>query len=508
MTIHKVLLIWVPSRRGRGAGKTFPVGLLYVGRILEDLGINVRIYDIYQHAFDSTYSDIFCAEKIIKVISEDKPDIIGFGGIASSYNWAKILSNKINEKFPDILQIAGGPLASIYRLLLTKTAIDAVFLGEAEVNLPMFIDRLNNGENFYAVPGICYLSKDGIIKNKLSKQIENIDDIPFPAYHLVDIKKYISKDSSYSERFLTQYREDLKYQGIYDDIKRKLNGIDALFPIVTSRGCTNYCLFCYRHMRRYRKHSVDYVIRHIKYVNEKFNIFGITFYDELFNGDIQWVFDFCDAIERCDLRIAYRTSARADKVSKEMLMRMSETGCFNLEFGQESGSDKILKEYRKGITRKQNVEITLLPRQYGIYSAVQLVIGSYGETRETINETIDFLKKVDVKTYSLNYLLPFPGAPIWKYVEQNNLIHDVEVYLDQVSKIGGHNVVNLTKIPSKEWRNWEYYIRYNLERYHVLLQRNFIGLLKIYIMYTLRRTLPYGVKVRLKTLYGSLRNSS
>ena len=68
MTLDKALLIWVPSRRGRGAGKSFPVGLLYVGRILEDLGINVSIYDIYQHVFDSTDNDKFCNAKIIALM--------------------------------------------------------------------------------------------------------------------------------------------------------------------------------------------------------------------------------------------------------------------------------------------------------------------------------------------------------------------------------------------------------------------------------------------------------
>jgi len=500
VSIDKVLLIWIPSRRGKGMAKSFPVGLLYVGRILEDLGIDVSIYDIYQHAFDPKNSDKFCSGKVLEVISKIKPKIVGFGGIASSYGWTKVLSNKIKQDFSGIMQIAGGALSSTYALLLTKSAIDIVFHGETESNLPIFIKKLNKGENVYDVPGISYLAKNGITKNAPQRQIKNLDDIPFPAYHLVDIKRYLSQDVPFSERFLRHYRNDLKYQGHYDEIKRKLDGVDALFPVVTARGCTHRCSFCYRHMKGYRRHSIDYVIRHVKYINEQFNVFGISFYDELFNGDMQWVFSLCDAIEKSGLKIAYKTSARADKVSKKLLMRMSETGCFNLEFGQESGSDKILKEYKKGITRRQNIETTLLVRECGIYSAVQLVIGSPGETRDTIRETIDFLQEVGARTYSLNYLLPFPGAPIWKHVEQNNLIDDVEDYLDQVSQKGGGPIVNLTNMPSKEWRNWTKYIRFELDRRRAIVREDSILFVKAFIKYYLQRILPDSLNNKLKVV--------
>jgi radical SAM superfamily enzyme YgiQ (UPF0313 family) len=179
---------------------------------------------------------------------------------------------------------------------------------------------------------------------------------------------------------------------------------------------------------------------------------------------------------------------------------MSETGCFNLEFGQESGSERILKEYRKGITRERNIETTVLARECGIYSAVQLVIGSPSETKETINETIDFLKKVKVRTFSLNYLLPFPGAPIWKYVEQNNVIEDIEDYLDQVSQRGGGPLVNLTKRPDREWKNWAYYVRYQLDRYNALVERNFILFIKVFIVYFSKKILPVRIREKLRAI--------
>ena len=251
-------------------------------------------------------------------------------------------------------------------------------------------------------------------------------------------------------------------------------------------------------MAGYRKHSVDYVMRHIKYINERFNISGIDFYDELFNGDIQWVCDFCDAIERNGLKIAYKASGRADRVSEEQMTRLSQTGCFGFEFGQESGSDMILREYRKGITKKQNTETTLLAKSCGIYSVVQLVIGSPSETKETIDETIEFLKEANSKLFSLNYLIPLPGAPIWKHVEENNLIDDVEEYLGEVSEKGGSPLVNLTRAKDREWRDWENYIRYRMEIYHAACERKLAAVVKAIVKYHLKRVLPDRVKRGIK----------
>jgi len=504
----KVLLLWVPSRvrGGKMDGQTFPVGLLYAGRVMEDMGINVTIYDIYQHAFDPENTDKFCWAKIKALITTLKPKIVGFGGIATSYGWTKILSLKIKEDFPDILQIAGGALASTYQLLLNKTAIEVVFHGEVERNLPVFINRLNNGGNIYDIPGISYLSeKREIVKNSPQKQIENLDDIPFPAYHLVNLKDYFYQEEPFYKSFLKSNYENLKSQALYEKTERKIGNVEVLFPVITARGCTHQCSFCYRHMARYRKHSVDYVVRHLKYIKKEFGISGIYFYDELFNGDIQWVSDFCDAIERTDLNLIYKASGRADKVSRKLLTRMSDTGCFNLEFGQESGSDKILREYRKGITRKQNLEATRLIRECGIYSVVQLVIGSPGETRETIKETIDFLKNVNSKIFSLNYLIPLPGAHIWKHVEGNNLISDVETYLDQVSQKNAEPIVNLTKSPEAEWKNWASYIIYKLDCHHAVIEGDLAGLIKAFGKYCLKRIVPDNAR---KTLKDMLKNLS
>jgi radical SAM superfamily enzyme YgiQ (UPF0313 family) len=402
------------------------MGLLYAGSIIERCGHSVKIYDPYINDENLTHLDCGNYSELDEILNDFHPDIVGFGGIASSFGRTKKLSYYIHQNYPDILQISGGPLASVYELLLTRTNVDLVFHGETERTLPVFLERYINGRSYVDIDGISTVSPTGEIRrNPLALQIENLDDIPIPNYHLLDLKAYY---------------------------------LDEIY-MITSRGCTNRCSFCYRHMKGYRQHSVAYVIRHIKFFIETYGIRQFSFSDELFNANQQWVFDFCDMIEQEHLEISFKTSMRADKIDEFMLKRLKTAGCTEIFYGQESGSDTILKEFRKGVDAKTNTNTTLLTRKQGLSCPVQIVIGSPSETPQTIQETIDFIINLGEGELSINYLIPYPETPIWEYVEKNQLVTDVENYLDDIAHWGGSSVLNLTQTPDYIWRTWSFKIK-------------------------------------------------
>jgi len=221
-----VLLVNVPSRK---EGFMLPLGLLYVGAIVERCGHKAKIVDPYLN--DTNFLN--------KTIEEFNPTIIGFGGIATSYGRTKQLSLYIKDSYPDIVQIAGGALASTYELLLTRTKIDVVFHGETEVSLPLFLERLAHGKLFHDMPGISYLSKGQVIRNEPPKQIENLDEIPLPAYHLVDIRRYLSPVKDY----LNTYSITMHSNSIYSDIFKRIGNKTHFLSILSSRGCTHRCFF-------------------------------------------------------------------------------------------------------------------------------------------------------------------------------------------------------------------------------------------------------------------------
>jgi radical SAM superfamily enzyme YgiQ (UPF0313 family) len=424
----RILFINTPSRRQRNGGE-IPLGLIYAGSIIERCGHNAKIYDPYLNDEELKRFDNGDYSELDGILEEYCPDIVGFGGIASSYGRTKKLSNYIFEKHPGILQIAGGALASANELLLTKTNVALIFHGETERTLPIFLERYCNEAPYVDIPGVSTISPEGgIRRNPLAQQIENLDEIPIPNYNLLDLKAY---------------------------------HLEEMY-MITSRGCTNRCSFCYRHMKGHRQHSVSYLIDHIKFIIEHFGITRFAFIDELFNANKQWILEFCDAIEREKLKISFVTSFRADKVDEFLLKRMKEIGCYNIHYGQESGSDTILKEYRKGVNAITNKKITILTRQQGLECPVQIVIGSPSETPRTIQETTDFLIDIGEGQLSINYLIPFPETPIWEYVEKNHLIPDVEKYLDEIAHWGGSPVLNLTQVPDNIWRTWSFQMKTNV----------------------------------------------
>lgn len=490
----KILLINAPSRKGIRS-PNLPFGLLYAGSIIERSRSEAKIYDPYLYDAELNNFDSGNFDNFYKVIEDYEPQIIGFGGISSSYGRAKRLSSVLKKRYPDILQIAGGVLSSVYDLLLTKANIDIVFHGETERSLPIFLEKFSQGKSVYDTPGISYLSGDTkIITTPSPEQIENIDSVPLPAYHLIELKKYLNSAKLWIDNNQQLFNTAPQLHSIVDTIGDRKHYIS----IVTARGCTHKCSFCYRHMRGIRQHSVVYVMKHIKYLKDNYGIEGFQFCDELFNSNPEWVLDLCDSIKKENLHIFYLVGgARVDKMNEEMLSCLKESGCIEINYGQESGSDIILKEYRKGVTAEQNRKITLMTMKAGIACPVQIVVGSPGETNATIRETIGFLKSVKAFRYAWNYLLPFPKTPIWEYVEEHQLINDVEKYLDDVAEHGGDALVNLTQVPDKIWKRWTQIIRKEMNLYYYKktdFQRYCYYKILYFLADILRVVVPQGIR--------------
>ncbi len=414
-----------------------------------DKGHEVRVYDLI---FSSP-------DELLKEIAGFRPDIIGYSGIASSYPITKEVSLKIRKAYPDVIQMAGGPLSSTGKLMLEHNVVDYVVHGEAEISLPKLLDHLEGKGNIRLedIGGISYIEDGKPRRNPPEPQISDLDTIEFPAYDLLDINCYT--------RTLTEFRDTFGYsvtsnKKLNDRIEKLVaSGEHRMIELVTSRGCTHACLFCYRHVRGIRRHSVEYSIRHMRMLKDKYGIRGFAIGDELFNNDLDWAYEFFDAIEKeFKGEVFYRIiGARVDKVDKNFLNRLFESGCIDISYGIESGSPKILKEYRKGATVEQNIDAVRMSVDSGLHCAVQLVIGSHIEDTSTILETTRFLEKVNAfASTSVNYLIPLPETPIWKYIQERNIIPATEEYLERVAQYGGMFSLglNLTKSNDFIWKFW------------------------------------------------------
>lgn len=482
----KILMIEIPSEQGDGS---VPFGLLYAASSAYRQGHDVRIIDLVKN--DLGYAGLK------ECIENFTPGLIGMGGITSSYKNCKELIANIKLDFRSVPIVIGGVITSVSDLLLTKAGVDYVVHGESELSFPALIHALENERDPANVHGISFVRNGVVNRTEVQSQIANLDDIPFPEYSLLDVTSYLDPVDKWIDWYFGQ--EPLEYK----EMRERLAGKRHMLPIITARGCTHKCIFCYRHQLGLRQHSVDYVVSHIKFLHEKYGVDIFQVNDELTTGNKKWILNFCDRLISEDMGIYLIVlSARVDTVDEDMLLRLKEAGCLMINYGYETGSDTVLREIRKGVTRDQALKAGLLTTKAGIKNIPEIIIGFPSETEETVKETIDFLKELDRWPISLNTPIPFPETPLWEYAVKHNIIKDKEEF---VLGYGRGRFINLTQHSDRKLMEFVRMVRYDTilqwlwkrkmySRYIVILMEQFLWMHIIF-------KLPEELYMRLKKIY-------
>lgn len=423
-------MLEAPSKEGEGS---IPFGLLCASTIAYHYGHNVKLIDLVKEQVGN--------DALEKVIKEFSPELIGIGGITAGYKNCKELIGVIKKKYNHIPIVIGGVITSVSDLLLQNAGADFIVHGEAEISFPNLIKALEKGDDISKVKGISFLKNGEMYYTESQPQIKNLDDIPMPEYSLIDMDKYLTPADDWVKTYFSHEKNE------YEEMVTKLSG-KYLFPIITARGCTHKCIFCYRHHVGLRQHSVNYIVRLMKFLHEKYNVGVFQINDELTTVKKKWVLEFCDTLIRENLGIFFIIlSARVDNVDEEMIIKLKEAGCLMLNYGYESGSDTILKEIKKGVTRELALKAGLLTKKVGIKNIPEIIIGFPSETEETVEETIDFLKQLDTWPISVNTPIPFPETPLWQYGVDHKLIKDKEEFVLNYKR---GFFVNFTKYPDED----------------------------------------------------------
>jgi len=426
-----ILMIEVPTRERDGS---VPFGLLYAASSVHRHGHKVKIVDLVK--------DDLNGKEVNDIIEDFSPSVVGMGGITSSYSRCKELIHHIKDNFKDVKIVVGGVITSVADLLILKAGVDYVVHGEGEITFPNLISAIENGEDASRIKGLSFCEHKEIRKTEDQPQITNLDDIPMPEYSLLEMNKYLEPAERWKDYYFKHDRSE------YERISDQLSGKRYIFPIITARGCTHKCIFCYRHHRGLRQHSVQYVVSMIKYLHTHHGVDVFQINDELTTGNKSWMKEFCEALKREDMRICIVIlSARVDTVDEEILTMLKEINCIMINYGYESGSNKILKEIRKGVTREQALKAGLLTKKAGIKNIPEIIIGFPSETEESVNDTIDFLKQLNTWPISVNTPIPFPETPLWQYAIDHNLIKDKEEFILGYKR---GRFINFTKLSDSE----------------------------------------------------------
>jgi len=423
----KVLLINVPCRESLPP-TNFPIGLGYIASVLRNAGHEISVLDINAHRYSR--------ETVERLIKEADFDMAATGNLITLYGYTKWLSGVLKKHHPEKFLVIGGALAtSAPEIVLGRTEADAIALGEGEATMLELADALGKKRGLEEVKGIWFKKGGKIVKNPPRELMKNLDELPFPAWDLFPVDIY------------------LKYMHI-----EKLPLSWKCMNISTVRGCPFNCSFCYNvfgvHTARAR--SPDSIIAEIKALKERYGVKAITFIDNLFITNRTKVLEFCEKMIEQKIGVAWVTSARVDVVDLELLKKMRQAGCAWISYGLESGSQKMLDAMNKSTTVEKMLKAIEATRKAGLFVYGSFMVGTPGETPETIKETVEFIKKIDLFVPGIFIATPYPGSDLYEFALKKGAIPNEEEF---ISKCGEAfdltvNVSGMSDAELLKWRSW------------------------------------------------------
>ncbi len=398
----------------------FPLGIAYIASSLIKEGHHVEILDINAYRW--------LPWEVERIIEGDESDIYGLTGLITEYKQIKWLTKVIKKYHPTKKIILGGGLASTCtEIVLKRTEVDIAVIGEGELTMKKLTETLENDGDLQNVAGIAYKDNMKIYQTSPRSPIECLDSTPFPEWELFPIMVYMQS---------VKLGFDYPY--------RTMN-------IISSRGCPYKCVYCDHSVfgHKFRKRSVQNVIEEIKILKDKFGIEGVVFSDDLFIANRKWVKEFCEEVMSQDVKIRWVCNGRVNLVDPDLLNMMKLAGCQGVFFGIESGSQKILDVMQKKIYIEKAKEAIRITRDAGLMAGTYFMIGMMGETEETVKETIDFCKEMQLNA-QFSFTTPIPGTLLFQKALELGKITDLGSLLERWDKWNDNLVLNLTEIPDKE----------------------------------------------------------
>jgi radical SAM superfamily enzyme YgiQ (UPF0313 family) len=366
-------------------GNNFPpLNLLTLGGMLSKINIDVKIIDQQTLGVSK--------ERLIALVRDYRPDAVGITSMTYEISSAFEDADSLKENFPDLPIVLGGSHATSLpeRTLRDNPHVDVAVIGEGERVGEALFGALGRKDSITSIAGIAYRNGDSIIVNPRPAAIENLDTLPFPNYDQIDINDYRYRQKGWENR-------------------RFMN-------MVTSRGCPFPCTFCAHAVfgRQVRKHSAEYIVRHMTMLYERYGVRGIGIMDDTFTIDKKRVLDVCDLLGRNKMDLIWFCFASVTTVDEEMLVAMRRAGCVKISYGVESGNREIQRKIRKNLDFDVVKHVFELTKSSGIESLAFFMIGSPGETTATIAESKALARKLNADFINVAVLCPLPGSDIFE----------------------------------------------------------------------------------------------
>ncbi len=406
-----------------------PISLTESAAVLRQRGHEVQVNDCSVEGVDK--------QKLKEVVREFSPDLVVMNSTTPSLNFDMTIPSLIKEEFPDVKIAAFGiHVGSLPdESFAMNDALDFIVRGEPEMTIADLADNLSSGGDLTKVPGLSSRVNGSIVHAEDREFIPDINELPYPAWDLVNLDNYTLPFSG--NRFLM---------------------------VTTARGCPYKCTYCVApsyYGRKIRMRKVDSIVEELEFLRSKYGVEDFFFWSESFTIIKKAIKDLCREIIRRDLKIRWVCNSRVDNVDLELLELMKKAGCWMISYGVESGDQQILDSIKKDITIDKIRESIKLTRQVGFQIAGHFVLGLPGETKATLRKTYDFACNLDLDYAQFYCASPWPGSEFYKTAKSEGWLasDNWDDYEQDKSVLNypGLSAEEITKF--RDWASIHFYMR-------------------------------------------------
>ena len=364
----------------------FPMGVGALSAVLKQKGHEISFWnqDIHHYPDDS----------LTDYLDKNKFDVVIMSLIAGYYQYQKMknLSKAINRsKHRPFYMMGGYGPTPEPEFFLKKSGCDVVCMGEGEITIQKLMDAVENKTDLKNVPGIAWLENGKLQKTDRAPLVHDLDSLPQIPYEIFDMKHY---------RMMRL---------------PKNRPTDFCFPMMSARGCSFKCTFCYRMDPGYRKRNAEFLLDEVEMLHKDYGINYIAFEDDLLMSSVAHTEEVCKEFLKRNLSVKWWCNGRLNYCSEELLQLMKDAGCVFINYGIESMDQKVLNNMKKGLRPEmivRGIEDTL---KVGISPGLNFIFGNKGDNKKTMQKIVDFILKYDdfAQKRTIRPVTPYPGSPLY-----------------------------------------------------------------------------------------------
>ena len=394
---RETILLVCPNLRRRWEEP--PMGLLSVAAVLERAGYPIEVLDLN---FDSTW-DRYC-----RTLRQREFRMIGFTALSRYAEDAYEAIRLAKEIAPQATAVLGGPHATaLPEDTLRDSEADVLVYGEGELTALDLADAIHRKARLDRIPGLYVRRKGRVVATDPRPFIEDLDDLPVPARHLLP------------------------------HLPRYIDSLGGSISMFTRRGCPGQCMYCQPVLRKLfgrkvRARSAAKVLDEMQLLRRHYGIDLVQLRDDTFCSRASYLAEFADEYQRRQMRMRWYGQARVNELTEEKATYLKRTRCEALCFGFETGSQRMLDVYRKGATIGQALRAARICKREGILIQAAIMIGGPTETEADAERTIKFVQRIDPEVLDPHIVTPTPGSDLFYLCEQEGLL--AEFSLDQLSE--------------------------------------------------------------------------